>query len=113
MVEMETRDRIIKASTLADGDQYAEAINLLTPITPDTPHFKDVRDLIDEFAMEQDALERVNSAKAKAAKGRYSEAIATLKDVNKKSKRYKQAQGQIGFYRLAMSRSKPKAKPQA
>ena len=28
MVEMETRDRIIKAETLADGDQYNDAINL-------------------------------------------------------------------------------------
>ncbi|MBU6451563.1 MAG: hypothetical protein KGS72_07285 [Cyanobacteria bacterium REEB67] len=105
MVEMETRDRIIKASTLAEGDHYAEAINLLTPITPDTPHFKDVRDLIDEFAMEQDALERLKSGKAKANKGHYREAIATLKDVNKKSKRYKAAQSEISFCRQHMSRS--------
>jgi hypothetical protein len=108
MVEMETRDRIIHAEEAASGDHYNDAIGLLTPITPDTPHFKDVRDLIDEFAMEQDALERINMAKAKAGKGHYSEAITTLRDVNKKSKRYRTAQGNIASYRAAMAR-KPKS----
>jgi hypothetical protein len=112
MVEMETRDRIIKAEQLSDSDQYNEAISLLTPITPDTPHFKDVRDLIDDFAMEQDALDRVNSATAKASKGHYGEAITTLKDVNKKSKRYKAAQGKMASYRAALTKNRPAAKAQ-
>jgi hypothetical protein len=106
MVEMETRDRIIKATNLADQDNYAAALELLTPITPDTPHFKDVRDLIEEFQIEQDALDRMKNAAAKAAKGRYAEAIATLRDVNKKSKRYKAAQGKIASYRAAMAKHK-------
>ncbi len=104
MVEIETRDRIIKAEEMAEGNHYTDAIQLLTPITPDTPHFKDVRDLIDEFAMEQDALDRINSATAKAAKGHYNEAITTLRDVNKKSKRYHAAQGKIASYRAALAK---------
>jgi len=103
MVEMETRDRIIKAENLADSNQFSEAINLLTPITPDTPHFKNVRDLIDEFAMEQEASDRINAAKAKAAKGHYGEAVAILQDVNKKSRRYKEAQSKASSYRAAMA----------
>lgn len=105
MVEMETRDRIIKAQTLGDGDQYEEAISLLRPITPDTPHFKDVRDLIDEMEMEQDALERMKASQAKASSGRYSEAIGIAKDVSKKSKRYRQAQGKIASWRAALAAS--------
>jgi hypothetical protein len=66
---METRERIIKAQNLADSDQYDEAIGLLRPITPDTPHFKDVRDLIDEFEIELDALERLKSGGWKGIKG--------------------------------------------
>lgn len=106
MVEMETRDRIIKAQTLADSDQYDEALSLLRPITPDTPHFKDVRDLIDELEMEQDAFERVKSAQAKASQGKYSEAIAILKDVNKRSKRYKLAIGKIASYRAILAKKR-------
>ena len=112
MVEMETRDRIIKAETMAEANQYAEAINQLTPITPDTAHFKDVRDLIDEFAMEQDAMDRLNSAAAKASKGHYSEAITALRDVNKRSKHYRAAQSKIASYRAALARTKPATRAQ-
>ena len=109
IVEMETRERIIKAQNLADSDQYDEGIGLLRPITPDTPHFKDVRDLIDEFEMELDALERLKAAAGKASKGRYSEAIAILKDVSSKSKRSKLAKQKIATYRALMAR--PAKKP--
>ena len=86
-----------------------EAIALLRPITPDTPHFKDVRDLIDEFEMELDALERLKASAAKASKGRYSEAIAILKDVSSKSKRSKLAKQKIASYRALMARPVKKA----
>ena len=109
MVEMETRDRIIQAQTLGDQDQYQEAIALLRPITPDTPHFKDVRDLIDEMEMELDAFERMKSAKAKAASGRLQEAINIARDVNSKSKRYKESRTRIAGWRAALAR-KPAVK---
>jgi predicted Zn-dependent protease len=107
---MQTRDRIIQAEDLAEQDKYADAIDLLQPITPETTHFKDVRDLIDQFQMELDALNRVNAAQEKAAKGRYSEAIAILKDVNIKSKRYKLSRQRIASYRAALAKLSPKHK---
>lgn len=110
IVEMQTRDRIIQAQELADQDKYADAIDLLQPITPDTTHFKDVRDLIDEFQMELDALNRVNAAQGKAAKGRYGEAIAILKDVSSKSKRYKRSRELTASYRAALARLSHKGK---
>lgn len=110
IVEMQTRDRIIQAEDLAEQDKYADAIDLLQPITPETTHFKDVRDLIDQFQMELDALNRVNGAQEKAAKGRYSEAIAILKDVNIKSKRYKLSRQRIAAYRAALAKLSPKHK---
>ncbi len=67
MIEMQTRERIIRAQTLADAGQFDEAIGLLRPITPDTPHFKDVRRLIDEF--EARAAKPTRSVRAKV-KGR-------------------------------------------
>jgi predicted Zn-dependent protease len=106
---METRERIIKGQNLADSDQYEEAIALLRPITPDTPHFKDVRDLIDEFEMELDARERLKASAGKASKSRYSEAIAILKDVSSKSKRSKLAKQKIASYRALMARPTKKA----
>ncbi len=66
MIEMQTRERIIRAQTLADGGQFDEAIGLLRPITPDTPHFKDVRRLIDEFEARAARAARTGRPKAKA-----------------------------------------------
>lgn len=60
--------------------------------------------------MELDALNRVNGAQEKAAKGRYSEAIAILKDVNIKSKRYKLSRQRIAAYRAALAKLSPKHK---
>jgi len=68
-----------------------------------------VRDLIDEFEMELDALERLKASAGKASKGRYSEAIAILKDVSSKSKRSKLAKQKIASYRALMARPAKKA----
>lgn len=106
IIEMETRDRIIKAQTLGDQDKYEDALSLLRPITPDTPHFKDVRDLIDEMEMEEDAMERLNSAESKAKAGRLGEAIATAKGIPSKSKRYRQARAKIGSWNAILARKK-------
>ncbi|CAN5159587.1 hypothetical protein BH10CYA1_BH10CYA1_31400 [soil metagenome] len=44
-VEMETRERMIKATRLGVQHKYDEAIALLRPITPETPHFSAVQAL--------------------------------------------------------------------
>lgn len=48
-VEMETRDRMIKATELADQKKYQDALDLLRPISPATPHFKQVRMLVEKY----------------------------------------------------------------
>ncbi len=44
-VEMETRERMIKATRLGAERKFDEAIALLRPITPETPHFSAVQAL--------------------------------------------------------------------
>lgn len=103
-IEIGTRDRIINAEMLADKDQYDEAISTLLPVSPDTPHFKAVRALIDELQMEKEALQFVQQAEALARKGSYSQAIKVLTAVSPKSKRQPLAKQRIAAYRAAMSR---------
>ncbi len=117
-IEIQTRDKIIKAQRLGDEDKYDEAIELLMPISPDTPHFRGVRQLISDFRMERDALFCVRDAQKLAASGRYSQAIETLKAVDPKSKRFGLAKELIGKYRGALARRQvrraaPAAKPAA
>jgi len=103
-VEIETRDTIIAAQELAAKDDYDNGINTLRQVSPDSPHFKAVQQLIGEFAMEKAALEAVNNAQAKAKQGRYMEAITVLKEVPKQSKRFKLATQRIASYRVALAR---------
>jgi len=117
-LEIGVRDHIISAESLADKDKYDEAISQLMPIGPETPHFKAVRSLIDEYQMEKEAYGLVKEAEAQAKKGNYSQAIKTLSGVNQKSKRYKVAKERQADYRAALARlarNKPaaKAKPTA
>jgi hypothetical protein len=102
-IEINTRDRIIGAETLADKDQYDEAISALLPISPDTPHFKAVRALIDDFQMEKDAFQFVKEAEALAKRHSYSQAIKLLSAVNPKSKRFALARQRMTSYRAAMA----------
>jgi len=98
-VELQARDNISQAESLADTDQYNEAIDILKKIGPDTVHYKDVRKLIIKFQMEKHALELVNSAESKAKRGQYTEAIILLKEVDPQSKRHKTALQFIARYK--------------
>lgn len=97
-VEMETRDRMIQATSLGDQDKYDDAIALLRPISPETPHFAGVRKLIADLQMEEQAYNLVNSAEARAKQGKFSEAIKLLRSVPKQSKRYALAKSKIQAY---------------
>ncbi|MBI4534190.1 MAG: hypothetical protein HY711_09635 [Candidatus Melainabacteria bacterium] len=103
-IEIATRDRIISAQSLADKDKYDEAIAILLPISPDTPHFRAVRALIAEFQMEKKAFELLQQAQAASASGRYTQAIQILKEVDPKSKRHKLAQERIAYCRAQLAR---------
>jgi len=98
-IEMETRKKIIEAEIKADEDKYDEATAILRPIGPESPRFRAVRDLMDEYAMEKEAISFINTAKAKARAGAYSQAVIVLKQVNKHSKRYRNAMALSAQYR--------------
>lgn len=104
VLEIEARDRIIQAQTLADQDLYDDALSLLRPITPDTPHFRAVRALIAELEMEQDAFNRMTDANNRAKQGKLNEAINLAKDINEKSKRYKASRAKIASWKLQLAK---------
>jgi len=56
-VEMETRDRMIKATHLGLESKYQEALDLLRPISPETPHFKQVRQMVAKYEHELEEQE--------------------------------------------------------
>lgn len=114
-IEMETRQRIIQAEILAEDDKYDEGMAILRVIGPDSPRFRAVRDLMDEYAMEMEAIDLVNSARARMKAGRYGDAASALKQVDKRSKRYSLAQRLLAQCRVAtggqrkLVRNKPAA----
>jgi hypothetical protein len=101
--EIDTRDKIIQAHNLADDDKYEQALDLLKQITPETPHFKGVRELIAEYQMEMDALDLMNQAKANVKVGKVASARAQLKAISRLSKRYRAAQQMLA----ALNRGAP------
>jgi hypothetical protein len=111
-VEMQTREKIIQANGLADDDKYADALDILKAVSPDTPHFKGVRDLMAEFQMEQDALDLMKQAKVSAHAGKLRQAIAQLRAINPKSKRYPPGRQMIAQLNRQLN-SHPTPKPAA
>jgi len=53
-VEMETRERMIKATRLGAERKFDEAIALLRPISPETPHFSAVQALKRKLEIQRD-----------------------------------------------------------
>lgn len=98
-IEIETRKRIIDAEMKAEDDKYDEATAVLRAIGPDSPRFKAVRALMDEYAMEKEAMQLISTAKSKARAGAYTQAVVALRQVNKKSKRYRNAVALMSQYR--------------
>lgn len=112
-VEIATRDRIIQAHGLADREQYDEAIQLLLPITPDTPHFKGVRALIDEFRSEKLALERLKQAEALRRSGQYAQAIKIAGGIGQKSRYAARSRALIAALKAAMAGRRPAVRTSA
>ncbi|MBZ0185480.1 MAG: hypothetical protein K8F91_04445, partial [Candidatus Obscuribacterales bacterium] len=107
-VKMDTREKIIKAQIMAEGEEYDGAINSLRLVSPDSPHFQNARGLMEEFAMEKEALDAIKNAEANAAKGKIAQALALLKQVPDKSKYKARAKGLISSYSARLN--KPAAK---
>ncbi len=93
-VEMETREKVIQGQMLADQEEFDGAINALRLVTPDSPHFQNVRNLMDEFAMEKQAKENLARAQSLIKSGKSGQAIALLKAIPAKS-RYKGRAGAL------------------
>lgn len=109
-VEMDTRNRVMAAMQLANEEKFDEAIQALGPITPDTTHFGQVQGMMGQMRLEKHVLELMRTSKGQAAKGSYTQAIATLREVDKKSRFYKLAQQKIASYKAIIARKNAVAK---
>jgi hypothetical protein len=109
-VEMETREKLMKAQALADEDRYGEGIQILMSVSQDSPHFSGARKLMGEFQMEQDAMDLVRDAQVLGKQGQYSKAIALLKGVNPRSKRAGLARALSARYRALAAGRRPPAR---
>lgn len=116
VTEIDAREKIEKAKSLAHEEKYDEALETVMMITRDSPHFWPAHALADQIQLEKDARNCVNQAKAKARQGQYRQAIAELRQVSSKSKRYQIAQGLIATYShntLAKNKTAATPNPQA
>ncbi len=107
-VEIDTREKIVKAQIMADSEEYDAAINSLRMVSPDSPHFKNARDLMEEFALEKLAMENLKNAEANASKGKYSTALALLQKIPAKSRYSKKAKALASSYRAHLKRPSSK-----
>lgn len=109
-VEMQTREKLMKAQNLGDEDKYEDGIQILMSVSQDSSHFTGARKLLAEFQMEQDAMDMVKEAEDFARQGKYRQAAEILRGVNPKSKRAGLAKALSAKYKAAMSGRRPAAK---
>ncbi len=107
-VEMDTREKIIQAQIVAEQEDYDRAINSLRLVTPDSPHFQNVRDLMAEFSMEKECLSALKRAEVLAQSGKISSALSALHEINLKSKYRARANALAASYSASLRRSAPK-----
>lgn len=109
-LEITTRDQLMKAQSLADQDQYDEAMQTLAGVSQDSPHFQDARKLIGIYALEKEAVENMGQAKALAQKGKYSQAIEAINRYNENIAALKKAERNKRYPSLATLLSTCRAK---
>src|ERR1700733_2915261 len=73
-IEMETRERVGKANELADQGKFDDALQLIEPITPDTPHFAQVQKLHEQLVADKQAAELMKAGTDKEKAGHFAEA---------------------------------------
>ncbi|MBX9688952.1 MAG: hypothetical protein K2X27_19750 [Candidatus Obscuribacterales bacterium] len=110
-IEMQTREKLMTAQSLGDEDKYAEGLRVLMSVTQDSPHFSGARKMMEEFQMEQDAMDMVKEAESFAKQGKYRQALELLKAVSPKSKRAGLAKALSGKYRSILAGKRPTARP--
>lgn len=101
VTELDAREKLNTAKALVDQDKFDDALETVMMITRDSPRFWPAHALADQIEMEKNAFNLVNQAKALAKRGQYRQAIADLRQVSPKSKRYRTAQGLIATFSQA------------
>ena len=102
-IEMETREKLMHAQAMGDDDRYADALQILMSVSQDSPHFTGARKMMDEFQMEQDAIDSIKEAESLARQGQFSRAVAVLKGVSPPSKRAGLAHALAAKYRSGVA----------
>lgn len=116
VTELDAREKLNTAKALVEQDKFDDALNTVMMITRDSPRFWPAHALADQIEMEKNAFNLVNQAKSLAKHGQYRQAIAELRQVSSKSKRYRTAQGLITTFSqqtLAKNKSAAPAGAQA
>ena len=129
VTEMDTRNKVDAAMQLAEQGKYDAAISALQQVSANSTHLNQARSMAGQLQIEKKSLSLVAAAAGQAKHGRLSEAIATLRQVDKHSRCYPMVQAKIEHYKgelaqanalarskaaaaaAASSASKPAAKP--
>lgn len=98
ITEIDAREKLNTAKALVDQDKFDDALETVMLITRDSPRFWPAHALADQIELEKNAFNLVNQAKSLAKRGQYRQAIAELRQVSPKSKRYKTAQSLIATF---------------
>jgi len=110
ITEIDVREKLNTAKALLDQDKFDDALETVMLITRDSPRFWPAHALADQIEIEKSAFNLVNQAKTLAKHGQYRQAIAELRQVSSKSKRYRTAQGLIAtFSRQTLAKNKSAA----
>jgi hypothetical protein len=102
-IEMDTREKLMHAQAMGDDDRYADALQLLMSVSQDSPHFTGARKMMDEFQMEQDAIDAIKESEGLARQGQFGRAVAVLKGVSPRSKRSGLAHALAAKYRSGVA----------
>ena len=109
--EMFTREKIVKAEGFLRQDKYEDALSALMTITRDSPHYSCLPPFAEQYQIEKEAFKLIATSKAESQRGHYRAAIADLRQVNPKSKRYRLAQSMIASLSHPTTLAKNKSKP--
>jgi hypothetical protein len=103
-IEMETRERVGKANELADQGKFDDALQLIEPITPDTPHFAQVQKLHEQLLADKQAVGFMQAGTEKEKAGRFAEALPIFRQVSPKSRLSKLAKQKVAECSAALTR---------
>jgi hypothetical protein len=102
-IEMETRERVGKANELAEQGKFDDALQLIEPITPDTPHFGQVQKLHEQLLADKQAASLMQAGTDKEKAGHFAEALPLFRQVSPKSRLSKLAKQKVAECSAALA----------